>query len=147
LFAVSILLTAVFHKFPNTIEALDHLFRHIDRAIAVLQAMDECIVARNATSIIKRALGRAKKVPRPGFDVQAQNLHQRGGMVTAIWDAANMGGSGSSATLPSSAAAIEENASNILDDELNWLDAFPFDDGQQALFWTEWAHELNVLGT
>ena len=31
--------------------------------------------------------------------------------------------------------------------DLDWLNAYPVDDGQQSLFWTEWAHELNTLGT
>ena len=31
--------------------------------------------------------------------------------------------------------------------DLDWLNAFPFDHSQQALFWTEWAHELDTLGT
>lgn len=33
------------------------------------------------------------------------------------------------------------------DREIDWLDApFTFDDGQQALFWVEWAHHLDGLG-
>lgn len=33
------------------------------------------------------------------------------------------------------------------DDEIDWLNApFTFDDGQQALFWVEWAHHLDGLG-
>jgi hypothetical protein len=32
-------------------------------------------------------------------------------------------------------------------DDLDWLSGYPYDDSQQALFWTEWAQELNNLGT
>ena len=109
--------------------------------------MDECVVARNATCIIKRALCRAKKVPHPGIDAQdSSNAQQQAGMATAFWDATDVDRSGDTAIVPS-AVAIEGNANNTVDDELNWLNPFPFDDGQQALFWTEWAHELDVLGT
>ena len=66
----------------------------------------------------------------------------------AVWDATVVDGSGGDTAIVSSAVAIEGNTNNTVDDdELNWLNAFPFDDGQQALFWTEWAHGLDVLGT
>ncbi len=140
-------MTAVFHKFSNTVEALEDLFDHIDRAIAVLQVMDECVVARNATSIIKRALCRAKKVPYPGSDNQdSDNTHQLSGMATTIWDTADMDRSDDISNM-SSSVAIGGTTNNTVDDDLNWFNAFPLDDGQQALFWTEWAHELDVLGT
>lgn len=33
------------------------------------------------------------------------------------------------------------------DSEIDWLNApFTFDDGQQSLFWIEWAHHLDGLG-
>jgi len=32
-------------------------------------------------------------------------------------------------------------------DDIDWLNAFPFDDNQQALFWTEWAHEINTMAS
>jgi hypothetical protein len=59
-----------------------------------------------------------------------------------------MGRSNNTTIVPASSTAFtEQNVTNVVDEEFDWLDAFPFDDGQQALFWTEWAHELDVLGT
>jgi hypothetical protein len=110
--------------------------------------MDECIVARNATLIIKRALCRAKKVPHLGFDAQDScNVQQQAGIVTDIWNVTNADPSGDT-NIMSSLVTIEGAVNNNVDDgDLNWLNAIPFDDGQQAMFWTEWAHELDVLGT
>lgn len=31
--------------------------------------------------------------------------------------------------------------------DLDWLEDYPYDSSQQALFWTEWANELDMLGT
>jgi len=111
--------------------------------------MDECVVARNATSIIKRALCRAKKVTHSGFDApNSSNAQQEAGMATSIWDTTNMDQSGgNSCIVPPALSSVETAANNTADDDLNWLNTFPFYDGQQALFWTEWAHELDVLGT
>ncbi len=60
LFAVSTLLAAVFHRLPRTQQGLESHFAHIDRAVEGLQAMDECLVVRNAIVIVKRTLARSR---------------------------------------------------------------------------------------
>ncbi|KAJ5662028.1 uncharacterized protein N7477_009644 [Penicillium maclennaniae] len=64
LFAVSVLLTGIFRGFSQDKKALDTLFKKVDRAIAILDVLSECVVTRNATIIIKRTLARAKKVSK-----------------------------------------------------------------------------------
>ena len=143
------LLALVFRQLARTRRALEQLFTHIDRAIVVLQAMDECLVARNATAIIKRALARAKKVPQPALSLQQSS---------SVPAADGIGALHSPAIVPyRTEAGIDDSAANsyALDGEilgeaigdLDWLGTYPFDDGQQALFWTEWAHEIDTLGT
>jgi hypothetical protein len=41
----------------------------------------------------------------------------------------------------------EGSAGYSVGGELNWLEAYPFYDSQQAPFGTEWARELDTLGT
>lgn len=146
MFAATILLTAIFHKFAKSKEALDVLFGQIDRAIAVLEAMEECIVTRNATSIIKRTLARAKKVSKgmaPALQSTrtpaTQSFRQRPSWMDSSLDSAENVFSTEGLQLP---------ADNVATDSEDWIDmSFPNDDGQQALFWIEWAHHLDELGT
>jgi hypothetical protein len=150
LFAVSILLTAVFYKFSNTTQELDDLFSHIDRAIAVLQVMDECVVTRNAICIIKRALSRAKQAAHPEFDTARDSsdaARPQADVGMAVWDTTDMGQSDEATMVPSFVANEGTAVNSTVDGDLSWLNSFQFDDGHQALFWTEWARELDVLGT
>lgn len=142
---------------------LEDVFSHVERAISILEAMDESVVARNATLIVKRALCRAKRVPHPAFTrtqesyTNSQEFPAQEANITrpATWTTITDGGGygGESAVAPiaptASANSVEGDVYDTipLDEDLNWLNAFPFDDGQQALFWTEWAHELDILGT
>lgn len=141
----------VFRQLAWTQAALDSLFAHIDRAIMVLQAMDDCLVARNATAIIKRTLARAKKTPQPALAALAQqsasSQHGDGdGELGPLVGVERQTQSDSDDTLFQSHAMDSDGLGESVDD-LEWLSAYPFDDGQQALFWTEWAHEIDTLGT
>lgn len=132
--AVSVLLTAVFRQLARTRQALDDIFGHIERAIAVLQVMDECIVARNAICIIQRALARARDVQQPMLDDETllnPTEQDAGGTPTIRRPQA------------------EEMMHGTVDDCVAWLDANPnsMEDYQQALFWKTWAEELDRLGT
>lgn len=145
MFAASILLTAVFHGLAKSEEALDLLFEQIDRAIAVLEAMEECIVTRNATLIIKKTLARAKKAsqrmtsePQNTSISGTQGLRQRPSwMDSSLVSTENM----------FSSENLQIPADNVAANNDDWIDiSFPNDDGQQALFWIEWAHHLDGLG-
>ncbi|KAK5302100.1 hypothetical protein LTR80_002966 [Exophiala xenobiotica] len=146
LFAVSILLTAIFHQLARTQQALEELFAHIDRAIVVLQAMDECLVARNATAIIKRTLARARKVPQPALDGRQPSSSHVADLSGALHPATDLEQQTEFDTTLLQPHGMDDDLGETVDD-LDWLNAYPFDDGQQSLFWTEWAHELNTLGT
>ena len=148
MFAVSILLAAVFHQLARTQQALENLFAHIDRAIVVLQAMDECLVARNATAIIKRTLARAKKVPQPTLDAQQSSLSQDADLNGALRSPIDLEQQTESDNVDTllQPHAMDGGLGETVSD-LDWLSAYPFDDSQQALFWTQWAHELDTLGT
>ncbi|OQV07089.1 Fungal specific transcription factor domain-containing protein [Cladophialophora immunda] len=151
LFAVSILLAAVFQQLATSQHALDNLFVHIDRAVLILQAMDECLVARTATAIIKRSLARAKRVPQPALD-EGQGSSTRGvdfsdGALLLPTSFEQTEGPGGVEPLlqpyPTAGVIDEEEAMGDLD----WLNSYPLDDSKQASFWTRWAQELEVLGT
>lgn len=130
-------------------QALDNIFSHIDRAITVLQAMEECMVARNAICIIKRALSRAKSVQQP---VLPQTSHSLNPQETGVKECASNG-----TNLPQTAnfndiiseCEVENNSYVDFGDSFTWLEANPnpFDDYQQALFWTTWGQEVDLLGT
>ncbi|KIW13897.1 hypothetical protein PV08_06678 [Exophiala spinifera] len=150
LFAVSILLAAVFQQLATSQHALDNLFVHIDRAILILQAMDECLVARTATAIIKRSLARAKKAPQPALNAvrgsSTRGADPSNGELPPPSSFGQTQGTGSVESLLQpypTAGAFEEDTM----DDIDWLDSFQFDDSQQTLFWTRWAQELDVLGT
>lgn len=149
LFAVSILLAVVFRQLARTKQALENLFAHIDRAIVVLQVMDDCLVARNATAIIKRTLVRAKKVPQPALVAQqsssSQDSHLNGALRPPV-NVEHQTESDNVDTLLQSHAMDGDDLGETVGD-LDWLGTYPFDDSQQALFWTEWAHEIDTLGT
>jgi hypothetical protein len=149
LFAVSILLARVFRQPATTQQGLESIFIHVDRAIMVLRAMDDCLVARNATAIIKRTLARAKKVPQPALFVQPSASFQDTDLSGTLRPPANMEYGIESDNGDKLLQSSMPNG-NTLDetvDELDWLDAYPFDDSEQASFWTEWAHEIDSLGT
>lgn len=155
---MSILLTEIFHKFAKTKQDLQYLFQKIDRAVAVLEVMEECVVTRNATLIIKRTLTRAKKVPQMvmfGENSTASNQNT----TTTTTDSSQLHPNSSTwRNLPQSDSTtgpfLENDGStgsieNVPagDSELDWLNApFTFDDGQHTLFWVEWAHHLDGLG-
>lgn len=149
LFAVTILLTIVFHQLARTRQGLEDIFNHIDRAILVLQAMDECLVARNAACIIKRTLARARRVPQPNLNAlpllpsHATDLNE--GFVRPDDDLEQQTGSGNQVGLLQP-PHVDDQLGEIGED-LEWLNVDHFNDGQQALFWTEWVHELGTLGT
>ncbi|KIX02764.1 uncharacterized protein Z518_08706 [Rhinocladiella mackenziei CBS 650.93] len=142
LFAVSVLLAVVFRQLARTQQALESLFAHIDRAILILQAMDDCSVARNATAIIKRTLARAKKVPQPALGAQQSSSFQDADLHGTLRPPVDA----NPRPQPEDVDTLFQP--QVMDgDDLDWLDVYPFDDSQQALFWTEWAHELDTLGT
>jgi len=149
LFAVSILLAVVFRQLARTQQALESLFVHIDRAIMVLQAMDDCLVARNATAIIKRTLARAKKAPPPALVVQQSSLYQDTVLNGSLRPPVN----GERQVEVETVDTLLQSQTLDGDDlgetagDLDWLSNYPFDDSQQALFWTEWAHGIDILGT
>ena len=148
LFAVSILLTAVFRNFAVTDHALDDIFGHIDSAIAVLQAMDECTVAKNAICIIKRTTCRAKRAQQPALNVDTTSNPQEPGMERSTWNGVspNQGGG-----FPGIFSEVETEGTmyGTVEEGLDWLDtdSDPLDDGQLASFWTAWAQGIDVLGT
>lgn len=144
LFAVSILLAAVFHQLARTQERLENLFVHVDRAILVLQAMDECVVAKNAAAIVKRTLARARKAPQQVFTTL--DVSPEGAPPPPSGDM----GQPTDFSGVDNTAMHTETPNDGLDDTVDgfdWLNPCAFDDSQQALFWTEWAHELDTLGT
>lgn len=139
----------VFRQLARTQQALENLFAHIDRAIVVLQAMDDCLVARNATAIIKRTLARAKKVQQTALVAQQSSSSQMADLNGALRPPINVEHQtepGNADTLLQSHAMDGDDLGEAVGD-LDWLNTYPFDDSQQALFWTEWAHEINILGT
>lgn len=144
MFAATIILTAIFHSFAETREALTLLFAQIDRAIAVLEAMEDCVVTRNATLIIKKTLARAKKTsqrvaPQPESTPISGtgNFRQRPSWIESSSSTNNM--------FPTDNFLVpEDNEATYTGD---WMDmAFLNDDSQQAMFWIEWAHHLDELG-
>jgi hypothetical protein len=145
LFAVSILLAVIFRQLARTQQELEGIFAHIDRAIAVLQAMDDCVVARNATSIIKRTLARAKKVRQPALVSSASQDGNLNGVLHPAVNLENQTESENADTLHPHAMDGDELGEAMGD--LDWISTYPFNDSQQASFWTEWAHEINTLGT
>ena len=139
----------VFRQLARTQPALENLFAHIDRAIAVLQAMDDCVVARNAAAIIKRALARAKKVPQPALVAQQSSLPENAdlnGVLRPPSSSEHQLDPGNVGTLLQPDAIDGDGLGETVED-LDWLGTYPFDDSQQALFWTEWAREIDTLGT
>lgn len=143
LHAVSVLLALVCRRLARTATALQQLFTHIDRAIAVLQAMDDCLVARNAATIIKKTLARAKKLDQPRLSQSFQQQTPQIGNYMA--SPRSMDNAVLNDTLP----PLDTSTGDITieDADLDWLNAYPIDTSNQALFWTEWANELDILGT
>lgn len=110
--------------------------------------MDECLVARNATAIIKRTLARARKVPQPALDGRQPSASHIADLSGALHPAIDLEQQRELDNLDSllQPQGMDNDVAETMDD-LDWLNAYPVDDGQQSLFWTEWAHELNTLGT
>lgn len=149
LFAVSVLLAVVFRQLARTQQALENLFAHIDRAIMVLQAMDECLVARKAMAIIKRTLARARNVPQPALIARQFLPSQDADLNGALHPPVNVEHQMQSGKFdtPLQSQTIDDDHLDGIMGDLDWLSTYPFDDSQQALFWTEWAHEIDTLGT
>lgn len=101
--------------------------------------MDDCLVARNATKIIKRALVRARNLSQPALSEE---------IVPEPVDAALPILDPTVAALDDSTQLLGTNGDDSVpgDTGVGWLDAYPYDMGNQALFWTEWANELDGLG-
>lgn len=136
LFAVSVLLTGIFHGITRDQKSLDTLFKQIDRAIEILDVLDECVVTRNATIIIKRTLARAKKASK-GAPYAPQMSPATNGQNQPQY----LAGDDMSSEYPA-------NLSQMGDAEIDWGNLeLPMEDSQQALFWVEWGHLLNDLGT
>lgn len=112
--------------------------------------MEECMVARNAICIIKRALSRAKGVQQHELDLQntgtapnsENGIRQSGSNGMAIASPLNF-----NTMLPET--EVENSLGGDFEDCFTWLDSNPnpFDDYQQALFWTTWGQEVDLLGT
>lgn len=149
LFAVSVILTAIFHKCIRTRRVLDDAFDHIDRAIAVLQVLDECVVARKAMAIIQRALSRSKSVSQPQLEV----MYTPHGTQESLGRPPTMDSNHSGQNVEPGYVSTELDVGPTMYDDgsesFAWPDPTtdPFGDYQQALFWTTWAQELNDLGT
>ncbi|RVX73953.1 hypothetical protein B0A52_02843 [Exophiala mesophila] len=152
LFSVSIMLAGAFYHLARTPQQLDDLFGSIDRAVMVLQAMDECVVARNSTAIVKRTLGRAKKIPHPALlggqralsssnQIDATNSLSE---VATDPDQTLVSSHTDNSVPPDPTHVAVEGTLTDLDD---WLNAYPPEDSQQSMFWTQWAHDLDQLGT
>ncbi|KAK5064310.1 hypothetical protein LTR84_000143 [Exophiala bonariae] len=145
----SILLTAVFRKFATSSQNLDIMFNHIDRAITVLQAMEECMVARNAICIIKRALARAKGVEQPVLKPESSSTILKSQNIfgaSALNSASLSSPINFDTVLP--AVGDEADMSEGVEYCFTWLgnNPNPFDDYQQALFWSTWGQEVDLLG-
>ncbi|KAF9887692.1 hypothetical protein FE257_009645 [Aspergillus nanangensis] len=148
LFAVSVLLTGIFHRVRKNSEAINLLLVKIDKAIAVLDVMDECVVTRNATKIIKNALSRAKSTLQKGGIYGPQ-----GNITIDPRDTSHPSLSGHFASATDSGFAqegysgVDFETSGVNGSEIDWgNDPFSTDESQQALFWIEWGNLLNGLG-
>ena len=110
--------------------------------------MDECLVARNATAIIKRTLARAKQVPQPTLDAQQSSSSQDADLNGALRPPIDLEQQTESDNVDTllQPHTMDGHPGETVSD-LDWLSAYPFDDSQQALFWTQWAHKLDTLGT
>lgn len=124
------------------------MFSHIDRAISVLQAMEECMVARNAICIIKRALTRAKGVDQLVLVPESTSIsgNSQSYLRPSASNSTSMTNPANFNTMLSEVGA--ETSVETFDDCFTWLDnnPNPFDDYQQALFWTTWGQEVDLLG-
>lgn len=112
--------------------------------------MEECIVARNAICIIKRALSRAKGVQQNELNLQNAGTvpNLQGGMNQSVSNGVDITSPVNFNTmLPEN--EVENSMGGDFDDCFTWLDSNPnpFDDYQQALFWTTWGQEVDLLGT
>jgi len=114
--------------------------------------MEECMVARNAICIIKCALSRAKNVQQTALNTQqtrtAPNAQGNTELRQPTSDEATLAQPGDfNDIIPE--GEVEESSYDNFGDDLNWLDTNPnpFDDYQQALFWTTWGQEVDLLGT
>lgn len=131
---MTIILIQIFHIAPG---AQGPLFHSIEQAIELLEEMDECIVTKNAVTIIKRNLARAKEYWTLIKDTSQQNAEASTSLhmvdlnfapqtVNMFPASTGVGGSAGERLLP--------------------FDGQPFDDGQ-LLFGTQWGNSLNLLAT
>lgn len=139
----------MFRQIARTLEGVEKLFAHIDKALAVLEAMDECIVARNAIKIVQRAVDRAKKSPQLTIFSQQSSSTTSNDFNGVSQSSAlmNRQTNGENNATPLQFQATDYSGHGGAFDDLDWLSTFPFNDNQQALFWTQWAHEIDTLGT
>jgi hypothetical protein len=111
--------------------------------------MEECIVARNAICIIKRALSRAKSVQQTALPQTSPPLNpQETGIEHSTSNGTNLPQPVSFNDIISE-CEVDSNSYGDFGDGLTWLETNPnpFDDYQQALFWTTWGQEVDLLGT
>jgi hypothetical protein len=142
------LLAVVFRQLVTTQKDLDNLFNHFDRAIMILEAMDDCLVARNAIVIIKRTVARAKRVSQPALSAQSSTRSHDDDLDGTLGPLANVERqieTGNSDTILLSTTTTGNGLSETVSD-MDWFGTYPSDDSQQALFWTKWVHELDSLG-
>lgn len=135
MFAVSVLLAGIFHGFAQDEETLEMLFNKVDRSIDILDIMDECVVTRNATLIIKRTLARARKESQ-----RQPHAQQRS-------STAKTQNHQQDPTVEGDPSDYAVDLSQMDGTEIDWANVeLPTDASQQALFWAEWGHLLNDLG-
>lgn len=107
--------------------------------------MEECIVTRNATLIVRKTLARAERMlQRVGIDNASdstKDTHELQQMpLMSLQPDLGM----NSTQAGDMGHGLEGAAAEV---EFDWMNApFAMDDGQQALFWVEWAHHLEDLG-
>jgi len=150
LFAVSILLALVFRRLARTQQALVQLFAHIDRAMATLQAMDDCLVARNATAIIKRTLARAKRVPQPALITQESPALPETDIGGTLHPPSHVDPHLKDYNVETMVQAPMVDGDELDDDgvgDIDWFSTYASFDENQSLFWPSWAHEIDTLGT
>lgn len=62
LFAVSIILVYIVYEASESEKSA--LFGFVEMAVTVLDAMEDCVVAKKAANMVQRASDRAKEIPR-----------------------------------------------------------------------------------
>ncbi|GAM88143.1 hypothetical protein ANO11243_061740 [Dothideomycetidae sp. 11243] len=138
LFAVSTLLAAIFRQMSTTRAGYESTLAHIQKAVEILLAIDDCIVTKNAIVIIKRTLQRAQSVSQPALTPRPVPASRPANTSSEVADP-NMLQDFSFMEM-----GINDGNGTGLDD-LEWMNDYSIDATQQAAFWTEWAQKLDTL--